>query len=576
MAGPLSNRDEHAAAAKANGDDIDDSSGGSSDDEASPKADWLSQHLELFYDILAFLADFAHLASVSRSWRKVLSDDTTYHRLVQKMNVRTRLDLTAEYASWHEYWDQSCRHASWRPSPVTRPVDFGLATIGIEIEGVLSQIYYTYPRFGLQFNRKFSLYAVDAVRDLTRIALKKGVHINKLPYVPPATFLAIGKVADDLVKLDFVTSADPATATETTRIVAWTVSGVELFQHHRLLRGEQFTSEEAQMKYSLCPLKARLMLQLESVAHDDVLIIHVNDKNVVAVLSCPGIVSYYDFDTGEFRHATTVPGPIQTTPDRGEWRSRERFEFKGSSSIGAIIDDDGIVHVYSFVAKQWLTIAGKYWPLRGELLGPTGPRPGYLRTAGDYVVFWNAPPHPSPPVVIEVYRIVVETVDGEYVLRKKQILCELYTSISSVHIDSHRCYVNVALQSKDVIIDVWDLYRARFVSRVYAINNEWSKEKENDLDTHLCRLFWSTHDTVVYYELNSRGRKGNSICLRQVSCLPLQQYESVCRSLVGKMNVNFEPYPVVSSRRLTVKLGKERSAASSSDPEVTDFPGRPI
>eukprot|EP00755_Sulcionema_specki_P036728 Sspe_Gene.22485::Locus_8571_Transcript_1_2_Confidence_0.667_Length_1202::g.22485::m.22485 len=350
--------------------------------------------LQIFCEIMSYLTNFPYLAIVSRQWSNILSSDTVY------MNIMTSLQDASlgrtpfgggsrRCRSHKELWEMTYGHYAWRNNVQNRlMVDF--ATSGVSNlsndEGALSQIYYTFPRVGLQFKRKFALFSIACCTDLERIALKKGTHLGKEPCQEEAEYLVTGEASDKIMKLDFTTitvdtkgnvvnvgcapgdsTHDAPGCSTVTNVVVWTSSAVELFS----CRAEpHLTVFERRVKYSMVPVQRTGVLQTEDqFQHSEILIIHINEANIVSILSCgddhEGQISVFNFHEGRFLFSTVVPGPIvgtsPATGKRSEWKSRERFEFKGSTQVGAIIDEEGHVHVFHFNTQTWCSIKPSLW-----------------------------------------------------------------------------------------------------------------------------------------------------------------------------------------------------------------------
>eukprot|EP01063_Lacrimia_lanifica_P014093 TRINITY_DN20760_c0_g1_i1.p1 TRINITY_DN20760_c0_g1~~TRINITY_DN20760_c0_g1_i1.p1 ORF type:complete len:572 (+),score=119.96 TRINITY_DN20760_c0_g1_i1:74-1789(+) len=529
-----------------------------------PPAALLGVGVHVFHAIVTCLVDFPRLACVSRAWRDALATVDVYVFALQQMHALWRPEGAAALsaAGWRECWRQRVLHGAWRPSKATMMVDFVSSVIDnlTNEEGTASQIYYTFPRVGLQFKRRFTLYGLAPVRNLTRVALKKGVHIRTPPCAEDAEFVATGQVQGRIVKLDFTTTS-AEDGTRETDVVVWTSDGVELFTFPESGAGDAtagLTQAERKVMYSLCPRTSTRELLLEGHRLCDFLVLHINDTKVITALSCGATVltaalSFYDFSTGARKGTTVVPGPIRaelsaTSSDKGEWKSRERFDFKGSVDIGAVIDDDGIVQVYHFALGAWCCVVAELWlSWRGGARAAdgrrTGPKPKYVRTAGNYVAIWNGTTN-DPPYYVEVWQIVCE---GRQ-LRPRQVLCECYSSISSVHIDETRCYVNATMDCKDVMVDTWDLVLGRFVSRVHSVHNAWSLEKQFTR-THLSKLFWSCEDCAIYYELNTCHNSGSVLSFRQLTCVEQDAYWTACKTLKGDDLLKRETYPIITTYR---------------------------
>eukprot|EP01065_Artemidia_motanka_P028639 TRINITY_DN3412_c0_g1_i1.p1 TRINITY_DN3412_c0_g1~~TRINITY_DN3412_c0_g1_i1.p1 ORF type:complete len:683 (+),score=208.49 TRINITY_DN3412_c0_g1_i1:51-2051(+) len=601
-----------------------------------------------FCAVAAFLHDFPRLALVCRRWTGFLRDDSVYRyvltslaeidgrtcrrpvgpdpsairrpRAVQQAAAAARATVVAP--SFKHQWLMAYAHAAWRSDDSQLMVDF--ATSGVSNlsndEGALSQIYYTYPRVGLQFMRKFALFGISACTDLERVALKKGTHLGCDAIVEEAEHLVTGQARDRIVKLDFTTAtasglcqctdcsrqaATGGDAGAATSVVVWTASGIELFTCEVNTR---LTVRERRMKYSLQPAQSVCMLGTAGVLrHSDILMIHINEENVISILHSDsdthtGKVSVFRFagGAGQFLFSTDVPGPVRSSSgsEKGEWKSRERFEFKGSTRLGALIDDNGTVHVFHFDTRSWSSITARWWDLWRE--GAAGdaedtecpaPKPKYLRAAGNCVVFWNDASKPSagrtgPPLYFEVWRVrpcgpsahyeddppaAVAAHDTDGRLWATRILCECYSSITSVHVDETRCFVHASRDNKDVIVDVWDIHVGQFVSRIYAVKNSWSLEKDQ-VKTYLSRLFWSSADSVIYYELNTNQMLSrNVLSFRQLSCVRKEEYWEECRRLKGSSELRQETHRIVTPHRRQYRLQLQGACRGCDGWQVTDF-----
>eukprot|EP01059_Diplonema_ambulator_P010755 TRINITY_DN20791_c0_g1_i1.p1 TRINITY_DN20791_c0_g1~~TRINITY_DN20791_c0_g1_i1.p1 ORF type:complete len:562 (+),score=31.81 TRINITY_DN20791_c0_g1_i1:15-1700(+) len=545
-------------------------------------------NVDIFCEIVAFIYNFPALGAVCRRWHTMLDDDTIYLKVVSRLSAAR--GVTAEkgnYLTWRDYWLNKYFHLAWRPVGGNLMVDFINSVIDnlSNEEGTLSQIYYTYPRVGLQFKQKFALFEINSCRSLARIALKKGTHLREEPCTEKAAFLTTGLATDRIVKLDFVT----AKSQQVTKIVVWTTTTVELFNYVRS-RDRGLTVAETKLKYQLCPLQSDRRLPLSTHETQQILVIHINEQCVVSLLSYSSYasVSCYSFDTGQLLYTSRVPGVVRAGIG-GEWKSRERFEFKGSSQIGALVDDAGVVQVFHHGAKKWCSVRSKYWELwkvnhggpmnDTEETGPgakNGPRPKYVRTTGCHVVVWNSgtldPDTQTPPYYVEIWKCSLDAATPS--LQTHRVLAECYTTISSVHIDEYRCYVNIILENKDVLIDVWDLSMGAFVCRVHAVNNSWSLEKDQ-VRTHLSKIFWSSDDCLIYYELNTKSDNTNALSFRQLSCVPQGEYWETCRTLKGNDHLKKETHQVLSTTRPLQPLSKVWPSMAATDPmtaaTVNDF-----
>ena len=545
---------------------------------------------DVMCEVLAYYGVFPRLRDVCRRWRLLVCSEECYMHVVRGLGSPTPVPARGERtggsrvapaaAPWRAAWERTFHHVQWRKRPDTFMVDFPVSVIGslANDEATLSQIYYTYPRVGLQFRRKFSLFGVQACEDLHRIALKKGVHLRSEPLLEEAEYLCTGRADGRIIKLDFASAENGDT-----EVVVWTDVAIELFTYPGSLTGaaprfnQSLNQQERRAAYALNPLvsHAHLALGPDSDAGGDaqhslsqVLVLHINEKGIVSILMASGVILQYSFRTGQRVHPpAVVPGPINNATSSSSsaaaaslppgwlppaapvggrlgWKSRERFEFKGSAAIGAVIDDRGAVHILHTSTRSWLTVEPLHMA-RHAASGGRGPapRPRYVRTAGCYVVFWNGAPSgcggsgpagataaaageaaaAGPPFYVEAWKCT----EVRGVLRGTRVMCECYSASSSVHVDDSRVYVSASVDRRDVFIDVWSLSTGTFVSRIHAVNNSWSLEKAH-LRTHLSKLFYSSPDAVIYYELNTNQDGSDTLCIRQLSSVPRQAYW-VCR-----------------------------------------------
>eukprot|EP00756_Hemistasia_phaeocysticola_P056045 Hpha_TRINITY_DN3206_c0_g1::TRINITY_DN3206_c0_g1_i1::g.186008::m.186008 len=570
--------------------------GGLVEDSTSRRFEELDTRL--LGEVLAYLSDFPRLAAVSRRWAEFVRSDTLYAQILaghcdaDGSRWPCQSARSAESGSERHRWELAYGHVAWRDSELAHVVDFATAGISnlANDEGALSQIYYTYPRVGLQFKRKFAVYGIQACTNLERIALKKGAHLHCPPCVQDAAYLFTGQARNRIIKLDF-TSTMPSVACEcircseasetdslqraVTSVVVWTEQAVELFcwQPTGCL-----SQEERRAKYHLQPVQRGTTLDTSEVlSHSAILIMHINEDNLISILHSDsnsgrgGKLSVFQFDGSEGRYlfTTDVPGPVRSADgsEKGEWKSRERFEFKGSRKLGALIDDDGLVHVFHFDTRTWKTLRATWWMRWQRVPGHEeyghGPKPKYLRAAGNTVAVWNC--GEQRPLYFEVWRVRPHpSVSGpEQPLVASRILCECYRTISSVHVDETRCFVHISRENKDVVVDVWDISKGCFISRVHALNNAWSGEKEN-VKTYLSRLFWSSPDSVIYYELNTnQALSRNVLSFRQLSALPRQAYLDTCRELRGGASARWEMHRIVTPQRFLRLVPADAIAAIS-------------
>ena len=549
---------------------------------------------ELLCHIFSNIENFPALSAVSKSWQSLCGSEQCFRSIVLRLEHSTaRRGTTAlqsyGVSTWKALWQAKHFHMRWRKSGSRLMVDFPAGVINslTNDESALSQIYYTYPRVGLQFKRKFALYAVETCHDLFRIALKKGVHLRSEPMLEDAEFLCSGYVDDAIIKLDFTTSTESTkqhefsaqTAedvrikaqqklAEVTNIVVWTARGVDLITFERQAAFQGMTTEERKQIYAMTPLRSKGRLRLVGHSVADILVIHINANNVISLLCKDGRIHFYDFTSASHMFSVTVPGRlIAAGSENIKWKSREKFDFKGSPHIGTVIDSLGLVHVLVFATRKWHTIRARFlekyvaessgsdtFMLDSEESVPPpvrAPKPRFVRAAGHCVVFWNGlasasslPVPPSdvpwsadvensisslgagvlgggpPPYYVEAWRCSNSAGGG---FKPRKMICECYSSSSSVHIDEARMYVSASIERRDVFVDIWSLATGTFISRVHAVNNSWSLEKEN-MRTHLSKLFWSTNGTLLYYELNTRRDNSNSLCFRQLCSVPSDEY----------------------------------------------------
>ena len=523
-------------------------------------------------DIWSFISAIPRLALVCKRWKEMTEDEHVWQLISGNIGS---IDFSG-CANMREFWESNYCHKKWRPSNDNLMVDFESSRIpNLENdEGAISQMYYTYPRVGLQFKTRFTLYCIETCDNLTRIALKKGCHLGMPPCTETAEYLATGLASDTIVKLDF--SVDRSFHTN---VVVWTHSSIELFIiPPKTYRG--LTVSERRFIYELKPLTRSRVISTQGelgFPGRKVLLIHINDEGNIGVLTTiesqsMGMLHIFNFNTGKLLHEVAVNSNI--SPDSsvptGEWKSRERSDFKGSSEIAALIDDAGVVQVYHYEAKQWCTCPAKYYNSDNG----NGPRPKLLRTSGSLIIFWNSGSQNSqPPYYVEVHKINYRK-DSYTELSSTRVLCECYSTINSAYIDNFRCYVSAVLPNNDMFVDVWDT-KGGFVSRTHSVNNAWSPEKKTSR-IYMSKVFWSYNGGVMYFELASSSSRDIKMAFRQVLCVPKIEYWQTCSDLKGDAGVKKETHQVTTSTRKTSCIaemypGKLSPEFKSSGIQVTGF-----
>eukprot|EP01060_Flectonema_neradi_P022071 TRINITY_DN3028_c0_g1_i2.p1 TRINITY_DN3028_c0_g1~~TRINITY_DN3028_c0_g1_i2.p1 ORF type:complete len:561 (+),score=51.47 TRINITY_DN3028_c0_g1_i2:141-1685(+) len=489
--------------------------------------------------------------------------------------------------SMREYWEANFLHKHWRASRGDNlMVDFESSRIPnlMKDDEQSSQMYYTFPRVGLQFKTKFTLYSINMCNNLSRIAFKKGSHLDTLPCTETAEYLVTGIAKDTIVKLDFSVDSEGYT-----NVVVWTVSAIELFViPPDSSKGLSVTERER--RDALNPLTRTKILSRQGELGPDrkILLIHINDEGNIGILSTKtstgcGMLHTFNFKTGLLVDETVVPSPIQSDPSvaTGEWKSRERCDFKGSNEVAALIDDSGVVQAYHHEAKQWCPCHAKYFNPDNQ----SGPRPKLLRVSGSYVLFWNNsgssgndPQGDSQlqlPYYVEVHQITYNKNDLGGSLSSKRVLCECYSSISSAYVDGHRCYISAVLPSNDMFIDVWD-HSGNFVSRIHSVNNRWSPQKKYSR-IYISKVFWTYNGGLMYVELASDSQN-IKMAFRQVLCVPKEEYWQVCSDLKNGQQIRKETHQVIAPTRRTGCIsdmypGKLSPDFKSNGIQVTSWTG---
>eukprot|EP00760_Papus_ankaliazontas_P034487 PhM_4_TR7221/c0_g1_i1/m.79078 len=522
----------------------------------------------LLFEIFAYLpTPFVTTTPVCRSWYRA-AHDTSFPSMYltptelacaeeRSRTTSVPLQVQCHRSECHQPWmssgvsnqHQHSTHTSTSTSTSHMVVDFVnsvITNLGND-EGTLSQIYYTHPCIVLQSRRKFSVFLLSCCHDPERIVFKKGSHIRCAPVAEECTFVVSARANDRLIKLDFMATRGNTLL----RTVGWTESGIELFDLDMTVSESNLTANERREKYRMRPLGSHRALHIPPEAGfscHDMLILHLNEAGVISILTNvdTGKVHFFDYESGAYVGCTAVPGPV--SPERratastttangggslGEWKSRERFEFRGSNAIGGIIDDRGVVHIFNRASSRWTTLA----PNAEHAFAPR-----YLRVHSDTLVYWCDRPEAAASY-IDVWSVPPSRTASA----RKRISRTYASAIVSVHLDRHRLFVQVLKDPSphtDTFIDIWALLpEPRPLVRCHNRLALWSPRTDTRR-TVLSRLFWSDWDTLLYYELNHDPHEVRYVMsIRQISCVDRDAYMSLVRGLVSESGTALEEPP---------------------------------